>query len=563
MFWPVNTRLPGERSASKLIVFMFPDKIQSHANLLSRPPLARLWRESLDKAITVTFTSVRQLDKTRTGIDFLFEYTYVDSKFVQEPEEVSKTLKGEILTGISDTLVVIWGLNNINDLIKVLFEHAKRHIIKKLEENALSYREEILLLSHNSPQKCPFDPARIKYSLGVPIKLSIHPTITLPREENKNLPVFPDIPPSSIKESKHYEFENGDFKSEADIDHLIQLMFDESESLFYYFTEKGKGITDDLLKKAKENGSIIMNETDLFYYRHPKNKRDFVKIEVRDGNFDREWEKDLVENSPMFMRIKLNLSNRKRTELQTLLKISMEDAIRNKTKIDYNKDKNLKNDHKLKTAPENIGQAFFHFFGPLDSSWKNGIFLIIMLLVICFLVFGILPEKTKLDFIDWLKGNKTVSSQGPLDNANASKRTVENTVILSGPPREPIKKVYIPNKTIKHVGADLFQTEVFIKADDQGRIYIKNGKEITHLTQFCPEEWANGCLDDINIKRNGNVFELDRARLLSHQTAFNFRNAEGGWLSIPDRQRVTFGENIEIIIRAKGSHFIYIGQIQK
>lgn len=515
----------------------------------------------MDKAITVTFTSVSHLPKTRSGVDFLFEYKYVDSKYIGEPEEVSKTLKGEILTGISDTLIAVWGLNDISNLKKILFEHAKRHLITKFKWDALKQREEIMLSTNNTPQKCPYDPGRIKYLINVPIKFVIQSIPILSKKETESLPVFPDITPSSIKESKHYEFEYGDFKTKTDIDNLIQLMFEESECPFYYFTEKGKGITEDLLVQEIENGSIIKGKIDFHYYRHPNNKRDYVKIEVRDNNYEWEWERDLVKNTPMFMKIKLNLSKRKRMEMETLLKISMEDALRKNSEIKDNKNIPIQNNHTSKSTPESFEQVLLHYFWPLDNLRKILLFIFIILLIIGYSTLKILPERTKLDFIDWLRDSGTVPSKKQIDNADTSKNVGGNTVIIPTPTRLPTKKADISNKTTKNFGTDLLKTEVFIKADDQGRIYINNGEGITHLTQFCPEEWANDCLDDIKVKRNGNVFELNRAGLQSHQTAFNFRNAEGSWLSIPDKQRVTFGENIDIIIKAKGSHFVYIGQI--
>jgi len=48
------------------------------------------------------------------------------------------------------------------DLEKVLYEYSKRHVIKKLKDGTLGNREELWLSTLGYPNKCPFDPSKIK-----------------------------------------------------------------------------------------------------------------------------------------------------------------------------------------------------------------------------------------------------------------------------------------------------------------------------------------------------------------------------------------------------------------
>ncbi len=126
----------------------------------------------MSRSITVQFTNVRRLPTTRDG-DFLFRYSYVNSELVGEPDEASNTQEGEVLIGISRSLVTKWKIDNDEDLTKVLFEHVKRHVRAKVDEDSLAGRTEIQLTTVNSPDKCPYDPKRVKPFLGIPFQFAI------------------------------------------------------------------------------------------------------------------------------------------------------------------------------------------------------------------------------------------------------------------------------------------------------------------------------------------------------------------------------------------------------
>lgn len=117
--------------------------------------------------------------------------------------------------------------------------------------------------------------------------------------------------------------------------------------------------------------------------------------------------------------------------------------------------------------------------------------------------------------------------------------------------------------------AATFKTDVYVTADDAGIISISGGEGIVKLVQFCPDEWVDGCDDNIIIKREGNSFALDKEGLAHHQTAFNFRDSSGKWLLIPNKAQVRVDLNVEIVEKTdkktgeKKSYFKYTGVAAK
>lgn len=142
------------------------------------------------------------------------------------------------------------------------------------------------------------------------------------------MPVFPDILPSSIQESNFRNLEFGDIKALEELKYLLLLLFREKECNFYYFFAKDIGPIDKPLQMSKNNGDILMQDRELFYFKHPEHDRVYIKIEVRDGKYEFDWQKNVVEKGPMYTRYKLQLSDRKRTVMETLQKIELEEQIR-------------------------------------------------------------------------------------------------------------------------------------------------------------------------------------------------------------------------------------------
>lgn len=108
--------------------------------------------------------------------------------------------------------------------------------------------------------------------------------------------------------------------------------------------------------------------------------------------------------------------------------------------------------------------------------------------------------------------------------------------------------------------AATFKAEVHVTADDAGVVTITGGEGIAKLVQYCPEERARGCDDNITIKREGSSFVLNKEGLSHHQTVFNFRDTSGKWLRIP-HEEVTCGANVTCEM-GKG-YFTYTGAAAK
>ena len=103
---------------------------------------------------------------------YLFEFSVVDSSLVCQPEEISETLRGKFVVGITRELNYNWRLND-EDLVKVLFEFGKRHIIQKIKDRTLAESEELLLTTSNSSDNCPVDPSRIPNPNGARFEVEI------------------------------------------------------------------------------------------------------------------------------------------------------------------------------------------------------------------------------------------------------------------------------------------------------------------------------------------------------------------------------------------------------
>ena len=108
----------------------------------------------------VRFGKPYLLPPTRDAVEYQFPFTVVDSSLIGSPEEESETKQHSVKVGITGVLDACWRLSR-PDLVKVLFEYGKQHIVEKLKDGTLSDKEELRLLTSSHPSKCPFDPSTI------------------------------------------------------------------------------------------------------------------------------------------------------------------------------------------------------------------------------------------------------------------------------------------------------------------------------------------------------------------------------------------------------------------
>jgi hypothetical protein len=130
---------------------------------------------------------------------------------------------------------------------------------------------------------------------------------------------YPDIVPDKITKRMFHVIESSDLRSKDELQSLITLIYMYPEREFYLFQEMGHAGN-----AFYEEAGISTGETEFHYYRHPSFERDYVRIKAHEGQYAFDWEKDVVEKGPMFMRSKLRLAEQKQREIEILQKIEME-----------------------------------------------------------------------------------------------------------------------------------------------------------------------------------------------------------------------------------------------
>ena len=117
-------------------------------------------------------------------IGWSFPFNMVDSSLVGTPEENSRTSPHNFQVSATLELVNNWGFSlaafdgldeqSKNDLMKVLFEHAKRYVIKKLRDTGELARIEKLDLNTSTPEaRDRFDPSRIQDPVGATLEVDV------------------------------------------------------------------------------------------------------------------------------------------------------------------------------------------------------------------------------------------------------------------------------------------------------------------------------------------------------------------------------------------------------
>jgi len=152
----------------------------------------RLGYEKMTRTKTVTFTDGKWVFIPTRAMSYVYElkYSVVDTDFVGEPEELSRTEHGSIAIGISMPLATAWRLSDESSREKVLFEYAKQHIKDQVFNNTLSEREELQLSGSTAPQKCPFDPKRIEISFDKPFEFPVAGELETAKSTKTTVQIF-------------------------------------------------------------------------------------------------------------------------------------------------------------------------------------------------------------------------------------------------------------------------------------------------------------------------------------------------------------------------------------
>jgi hypothetical protein len=142
----------------------------------------------------------------------------------------------------------------------------------------------------------------------------------------EDFPAFPDVPILDVTKTEVFVLQNGDIHSENELRRLISLMFNKPEAKFHYFEPKG-WTGNELLRNAITSGDILIAKTEFFYYTHPHFERDYIRIAPSDGVYAFDWEREVVQKGPEFMRMTFSLGERKRRELTAVENVEIQRQI--------------------------------------------------------------------------------------------------------------------------------------------------------------------------------------------------------------------------------------------
>ena len=107
--------------------------------------------------------------------------------------------------------------------------------------------------------------------------------------------------------------ESDEIASEEDLDYLIRFMFEFSERDYFLFCPVSNGVNQFVLA-AEIHGVLNISLTEMRYFPHTSFDHDYIKLDREERLWD--WEKEVRETSPEFMRCTLKLTERWRRKLE-------------------------------------------------------------------------------------------------------------------------------------------------------------------------------------------------------------------------------------------------------
>jgi hypothetical protein len=157
------------------------------------------------------------------------------------------------------------------------------------------------------------------------------------KKTKDELPIFPeglpvikdtgDLPilklsPDKIIISAEHVFMAREVRSVSNIEQICRWIFNYPERKFYLFLVEGNKENREIIYNIEKNG-ILASTTERHFYQHPSDgPKDFIRIFPNNIEFD--WEKEVLEKGPKYVRLELTLSERKKRELEIKEKIDKE-----------------------------------------------------------------------------------------------------------------------------------------------------------------------------------------------------------------------------------------------
>ncbi|NIA23659.1 MAG: hypothetical protein GWP03_05840 [Proteobacteria bacterium] len=140
-------------------------------------------------------------------------------------------------------------------------------------------------------------------------------------EDTEDLPTL-KLSPDKIIISAEHVFEAKEVRSVSNIAQICRWIFNYPERKFYLFLIEGIKENRDLIYNIEKNG-ILASTTERHFYKHPSDQpKDFIRFHPNEIEFD--WEREIVQKGPKYIRLELNLSERKRRELEIKEKMDTE-----------------------------------------------------------------------------------------------------------------------------------------------------------------------------------------------------------------------------------------------
>ena len=107
----------------------------------------------------------------RDMTELFFPFRLVDDALIGSPEEMNRSSNHLIKVGVSGSLSACWDLTD-DQLLRVMFEYGKRHVIQKVKDGTLGDEEELELNTYNAECPCPFDPSRLENPINAVVKIN-------------------------------------------------------------------------------------------------------------------------------------------------------------------------------------------------------------------------------------------------------------------------------------------------------------------------------------------------------------------------------------------------------
>ncbi len=139
----------------------------------------------------IRFLDLYEVPISRDAFEVSYKYQLVEGVYFQQPEQDHYTKNYRLKVGITGRMDAAWRAKDENfNLMKVLFEFGKRHVIQKLKDQTLQENEELIISSTTHPDRCPFDSTKLDdpNDLWIQIKLENKPIMK--EEEFSELAAF-------------------------------------------------------------------------------------------------------------------------------------------------------------------------------------------------------------------------------------------------------------------------------------------------------------------------------------------------------------------------------------